>query len=155
MFLFQDALIKRGNEMGESRIMAIAKAAYLVIESLRRRIPSALRKPDLVRKFIVHLKGFYWSRAMLSKLGRKPSNDITQCITSPDLPLDEIGKLRQMFKAAYFDQSMTIPSNWEAWVNLITRRHIYEVFAFAEWSQIIDNLSSLRIPPSFRPIGFY
>ena len=109
VFVFPDAIIKICNEMAESNVMASAKAAFLVIGILLPRILRVLRKPDLVRKFIETLKGFYWSRPMLSKLGSKPINDIMQCVRASDLPLDEKDKLRQMLKVSYFDQSTTPP----------------------------------------------
>ena len=140
--------------MEASNAMARDKASYLVIESLEPSILSALRKPDLVRKFIEHLKGFYWSRSTISKLGSKPINDIAQRIKASELPLDAIGKLRQMFKVAYFDQSMILPSNWEVWTNLIARYHLYEICSFAERSKVIDSLSQFRINSPFDLANF-
>ena len=64
--------------MGESNVLASAEAAFLVIESIKPKILSVFRKPNLVRKLVDPLTCFYWSRAMLTKMGSKPINDITK-----------------------------------------------------------------------------
>ena len=59
-----------------------------------------------------------------------------------------------MSKVAYFDQSTILPANWEVWMTLIARYHLYEIFSFAEWSKIIHNLSNLRINSPFDLANF-
>ena len=124
---------------------ATAKAIIIAIGAIEPFIKLRKNDPGELSLAVEPLFGFSWSRGVIIKIGSKILNDFLKLVKSSELPKDEIDKVRNLVKNAYFDQSGIFPPKWEHWRDLITKYHLYEVTPFGERSKLVWLLEETRI----------